>query len=45
MIALLVIQLFFDPVVVEVVFIEHISHPASQTVRCNFKSQPVQSHS
>ena len=45
MIALLVIQLFFDPVVVEVVFIEHISHQASQPVRCDFKSQPMQPHS
>ena len=42
MIALLVIRLFFDPVVVEVVFIEHISHQASQPVRCDFKSQPMQ---
>lgn len=45
MIAFLVIELFFDPVVVEVVFIEHISHQASQTVRCDFKSQPMQPHS
>ena len=45
MIAFLMIKLFFDPVVVEVVFVEHIGHQASQAVSRDFKSQSLRSHS
>ena len=45
MIAFLVIELFFDPIVVEVFFIEHISHQASQAMCRDFKSQTMQPHS
>ena len=38
MIAFLVIELFFDPVVVEIVFIEHISHQASQAMCRDLKT-------